>query len=268
MYEKSLTENISKASKQCLYGVYTANLIKGLWAADTESSAFIAYSDSISSMFFESLHYLGGSRWPLFALLEHARTLKRHGFVMDFSDEELTGWQPFAGAGPWLQGLSDKKHGDIIRKTIVGGASATSTADRSMISAPASTADSIIRSASRSGSVFPQNSDGSGWRPEFRDLADAIVEFGSEHRFLFMSFVYGKYGKYIEGWGQRLKTLKIRHFLLLCLDDAAFRTCRRAAGTAGTPKKNSAETESASTMEDDRGSVAALPAKLTNLNPK
>merc|ERR1719235_2564877 len=69
-------------------------------------------------MFYESVHYLGGTSWPIFSLLEHGKSLRRHGFDLDFTETELL-HLVYRNQGPWLQSLSEDQHLsylDIYRK--------------------------------------------------------------------------------------------------------------------------------------------------------
>ncbi len=77
VYGPALTKHLPRASVECLYGIYTSTIIKALWTADSESSAFLTYARYINHMMFESLHYLGGTGWPLFSMWPHKRRLCR-----------------------------------------------------------------------------------------------------------------------------------------------------------------------------------------------
>ncbi|CAK0790104.1 unnamed protein product [Prorocentrum cordatum] len=97
VFDTNLAFHLNVGSRECLYGVYIMNIVKTMWAADTESSSYQTYSPYMGYVLYESLHLLGAARWPLFALIHHFTSIRRHGFRIDFSGEhlELVG---FAGA--------------------------------------------------------------------------------------------------------------------------------------------------------------------------
>eukprot|EP00397_Hematodinium_sp_SG-2012_P029807 GEMP01031522.1.p1 GENE.GEMP01031522.1~~GEMP01031522.1.p1 ORF type:complete len:570 (+),score=99.41 GEMP01031522.1:56-1765(+) len=91
IFNTNLSDQMGRASKECLYGVYTATLIKSIWTLDTESSGWSIFEPYIMMMWDESPHLIGSSKWPIMELLHQMTFLKRHSFQLDFSDDELFG---------------------------------------------------------------------------------------------------------------------------------------------------------------------------------
>merc|ERR1740121_3354520 len=109
VFDKSLSMDFYTGSQECLYGVYIMNLIKAMWASDTESSSYKVYAPYVNWILYESLHLLGAGGWQLFALMHHFTSLRRHGFQLDFTGLELGGL-PFREHGAWLQALPLEQH--------------------------------------------------------------------------------------------------------------------------------------------------------------
>ncbi len=241
VYAERIHEQTGVASQECLYGVYTANLIKALWAADTESSAFQPYSVAISNTFFESLHFIGASKWPIFALLEHGRSLRRHRYAMDFSEEDLD--LVHKHMGPWLQSLDADAH----RKALgIYVPALRSRAKRSghpgitreswkrslfendaMDSTESAAENPAMEPTSRNFNHYAEASRSPFHKLHFQETVRAIVEAGARLRFLYVSFVYGAYKKYIRGWIRRLKFLQVDNVLLYTLDQDSHEECLR-----------------------------------------
>mmetsp|Transcript_86126 Transcript_86126/g.230632 ORF Transcript_86126/g.230632 Transcript_86126/m.230632 type:complete len:340 (-) Transcript_86126:944-1963(-) len=108
VYHPEVGQSMFTASKQCLYGVYMSNLIKLLWAMESESSAYAIYAPYVQWIFYESPHLLGASGWPFFAVLHHGTALRRHGFIVDYDASDLS--SPFMWHGPYLQSLPPERH--------------------------------------------------------------------------------------------------------------------------------------------------------------
>lgn len=113
VFDKALVDDFYRASRQCLYGVYVMNMVKAMWATDTESSSYDVYAPYVQWILYESLHYLGASGWPIFALLHHFTSLRRHGFRLDYIAAELGG-MPYREHGEWLQSLPLERHLALI----------------------------------------------------------------------------------------------------------------------------------------------------------
>eukprot|EP00392_Amoebophrya_sp_AT5.2_P008343 g8364.t1 len=283
VYDSKISNDTATASTQCLYGLYTANVIKALWAADTESSAFGAYVEHIHSMFFESLHFLGGTAWPLFALLDHGKSLRRHKFNLDFSEEELgmggppstpssevlgATALPWRFSGGWLQSLDNEEHlrkllpaFSLKAEEVVGvGSSASSVAvqwykeqkekfaerrEKTTLGKENEGVHQLIvqkqqaqgtdRPATAAGlnSFFSWRQGHFGWRVSYRELMRQImgtvlsVAGNKMNKLLYVSFVYGRYKKYLRGWGKRLRALHLPNFLFFCLDWETLVACER-----------------------------------------
>ncbi|CAD7922901.1 unnamed protein product [Amoebophrya sp. A25] len=325
VYSTDISANTPRASKECLYGLYTANVIKGLWAADTESSAFQAYAEHIQGMFYESLQFLAGSRWPIFSLLEHGKSLRRHGFNLDYTEAELQ--LPWRDSGPYLQSLSPEAHAAKVlsafgltiedakdpraraywrrkRRDVQKKCSATlpispeqpasgppnlvtHQASSSVIQRAACGGDekklqqrehvllldyiltevtiekrdhettrSLLetrkqkaRSKFFAGHRFSLKHEHYGWRPVFVEQVRQIVGIGMQNRrFAYMSFVYGKYRKYLRGWVKRLHFLGMQDAMLfLCLDRDTLLECEKQNAELGYPGR-CAEGESISSL--------------------
>ncbi|CAD7951954.1 unnamed protein product [Amoebophrya sp. A120] len=266
VYDKRISEDTATSSQQCLYGLYTANVIKALWAADTESSAFQAYAEHVNGMFFESLHFLGGSKWPIFALLEHGKSLRRHKFDLDFSRGELD--LIWKDSGPWLQSLGVEEHGAKILGSFIGSA----LSDQDVLARPegkmrdemiiSKNPERIIATTStraaglKTASYFSHRDSHYGWRPSFvelvRQITGAVLQDGKNRetgrRLLYVSFVYGKYKKYIAGWTRRLKALRMTNFLFYCLDWDTYAECERVGDREfRSPSSSSSESSWSST---------------------
>merc|ERR1712178_105180 len=91
VFDSKWAHSMYSASFECLYGIYVMNIVKAMWAADTESSSYRTYTAAAQWVLYESLHLLGATRWPIFALFHHFTSLRRHGFQLDFSARELGG---------------------------------------------------------------------------------------------------------------------------------------------------------------------------------
>ena len=96
VFDTRLAFSMYTASRECLYGLFVANIVKAMWAADTESSSYAIYAPYVSWVLYESLHFLGGTKWPMFALLHHFTSLKRHGFQLDFTAQDCIPASPLS----------------------------------------------------------------------------------------------------------------------------------------------------------------------------
>lgn len=188
VFSKQLAYSLYTGSRECLYGVYVMNIVKAMWAADTESSSFRVYAPYVPWVLYESLHLLGASGWPIFALLHHFTSLRRHGFQLDFTAEEL-GRLPWRQEAEWLQGQPRAQHAFLI---------GAQDFRRPRISA----AVGAFRAAL-------QHDDSSGLR-----LA-------------YVTMVYGKMNPYIRGWAMRFRRLGLRNLVMATLDQEAFDLCQK-----------------------------------------
>jgi len=256
VYLEEMNSKMSTASKECLYGLYTAGIIKALWAADTESSAFQSYSESLSSMFYESLHFLGGSKWPIFALLEHSRSLRRHEYLIDFTESELKKI-PYRHSGPWLQSLEKERHRKILGIL-------TPDVDKNK-----GWHKSLLKRIWIDGETKPKleypvlsSSSSSGYRLEFQETVRTIVQAGLEKRFLYVTFVYGKYKQYLKGWIRRLAYLGIRNMLFYSLDQDSYEECLKWTSYY-IKDTDSSESEHRDQVQCLRGSTISALSKFT-----
>eukprot|EP00933_Yihiella_yeosuensis_P007190 TRINITY_DN112119_c0_g1_i1.p1 TRINITY_DN112119_c0_g1~~TRINITY_DN112119_c0_g1_i1.p1 ORF type:complete len:478 (-),score=60.81 TRINITY_DN112119_c0_g1_i1:240-1616(-) len=188
------------ASNECLYGLYVINIIKAMWCADTESSAFRVYAPYVSWVLYESLHLIGASSWHIFALLHHFTSLRRHNFRLDFSARELGGLA-LRDRGEWLQSIPPQQHLALL-----------SPVSRSSPGRPNfSEAVEALRSA----------------------LANALAEADANGglRMAYVTMVYGRMNRYIKGWSERLKTLGVTNLVMATLDDEAYSLCSTFHGS-------------------------------------
>lgn len=178
------------ASKECLYGLYVANIVKAMWIADTESSAYYTYSPYVSFVLYESLHLIGASSWPLFALLHHFTSLRRHGFRLDFSTRELGGLA-FRDEGLWLQQQPLETHAALL--------------------------DGFLHWRSHFVTVVLA-------------LQAALRNSDPDFRVVFVTMVYGHFNRFISGWSDRLKALGVGNLVMAALDADAYSLCIRHHG--------------------------------------
>ena len=205
VYNPLLNEQQTKCSTQCLYGLYTANVIKTLWSADTESSSWVSYDPYVSWIWYESAHFLGSSDWPLLELLHHGTSLKRHDFHVDFTSEEFQ--LPMGDHGPYLQSLPLDQHVAFAKMA------------KGNFSEPYG--------------GWKRNTDSDGFfttkKYIYQNCVDTVIaglEAAAPHRFVYVTMVYGAFNKYIKGWAERVAYLEIPNLIMFTLDDEAFAICQ------------------------------------------
>eukprot|EP00929_Paragymnodinium_shiwhaense_P007817 TRINITY_DN111717_c0_g1_i1.p1 TRINITY_DN111717_c0_g1~~TRINITY_DN111717_c0_g1_i1.p1 ORF type:complete len:732 (+),score=68.13 TRINITY_DN111717_c0_g1_i1:23-2197(+) len=195
IFAGQLAANLYTASHQCLYGVYAMNLGKTLWAADTESSSYTIYAPYTQWVLYESLHLLGATSWPIFALYHHFKSVRRHGFQLDYSARELGGL-PFRDHSIWLQEQPIDYHLTAL-EMFDSWRPAFAAAVRA------------IRSA----------------------LSNAPAAAGEPGpRFIYVTMVYGRMNKYISGWAERLRHVGVQNLVMATLDEEAFNLCSQHHG--------------------------------------
>ncbi|CAJ1434053.1 unnamed protein product, partial [Effrenium voratum] len=191
-FDNKLAMSMYLSSFECLYGVYVLNMVKAMWSADTESSAFRIYEPYVQWVHYESLHLLGASGWRIFELLHHFGSLRRHSFRLDFTAQELGGL-PWRAQGPWLQALPKDQH-------------------LALLQAP------LLRSPSL---AFSDAAEA---------LRAALRAEESDSRLVYITMVYGSMNRYIAGWALRLRTVGLGSLVMATLDDEAFALCTRHHG--------------------------------------
>jgi len=189
VFSNKLAFDLYRGSRECLYGVYVMNIVKAMWAADTESSSYYVYAPYVQWVLYESLHLLGASSWRIFELLHHFTSLRRHGFRLDFTARELGGL-PFREQGAWLQSQPLERHVGLL-------------------------------------GLFD------GWRPPFAAAVAALrsaLQAAGGRRFAYVTMVYGRMNRFIEGWALRLRTLGVRSLVMATLDEEAYALCTQHHG--------------------------------------
>lgn len=192
-FDNKLAMSMYASSQECLYGVYVLNMLKAMWSADTESSAFRIYEPYVQWIHYESLHLLGASRWRIFELLHHFTSLRRHNFRLDFTTQEL-GALPFRGSIAWLQSLPLERHQRLLETQ---GSRFASRAYADLHSA--------LRAALRQ------------MQPE-------------DTRLVYVTMVYGAMNRFIAGWARRMKVLAVKTLIMATLDAEAYNLCSEHHG--------------------------------------
>lgn len=185
VFNRDLVLDFHRASRECLYGVYVLNMVKAMWGADTESSIYYVYAPYVQWILYESLHLIGSGGWPLFALLHHFTSLRRHGFQLDFKAIELGGL-PYREHGEWLQEQSLQRHVELI------------------------TASGVWRNQ------FVQAAEA---------LRRALSHCSARSRLVYVTMVYGRFNQYISGWARRLRTISLPNLVMMTLDGEAHSLC-------------------------------------------
>ncbi|CAK9115571.1 unnamed protein product [Durusdinium trenchii] len=192
-FDNKLAMSMYVSSSECLYGVYVLNMVKAMWSADTESSAFRIYSPYVQWIHYESLHLLGASHWRIFELFHHFTSLRRHNFRLDFTAQELGGL-PWRAEGPWLQQLPREDHLKLLE-----------------------------------GQVLRHHSESFG--DLHRVLQTALRALrDDEPRLVYVTMVYGSMNRFIAGWASRAKLLQLRNLVLATLDSTAYELCLQHHG--------------------------------------
>lgn len=190
VFDKRWAHSMYVASRECLYGIYVANFVKAMWAADTESSSYLVYAPYVQWVLYESVHLLGATQWPIFALLHHFTSLRRHGFRLDFTSRELGGL-PFRDHGEWLQAQPLERHIELV--------------------------DAVTTWGPHLAEVVPA-------------LRSALGHAPPELRFVYVTMVYGRFNRYIAGWARRVQRLGVKNLVMVTLDAAAYDLCREHHG--------------------------------------
>eukprot|EP00927_Polykrikos_kofoidii_P018837 TRINITY_DN18779_c0_g1_i2.p1 TRINITY_DN18779_c0_g1~~TRINITY_DN18779_c0_g1_i2.p1 ORF type:complete len:732 (+),score=68.42 TRINITY_DN18779_c0_g1_i2:284-2479(+) len=194
VFSDRLAKSLYTASTECLYGVYTMNLIKAIWAADTESSSYNTYAPYAQWILFESVHLLGATSWPLLPLFHYSTSVRRHGFQIDFSARELAGL-PLRPHAAWLQAQPLSLH--VATLDMFG------TWRPDFAQAVMAFQVALGRSAASSGGGGP----------------DA-------ERLVYVTMVYGRFNRFIPGWAARSRLLGLGNLVIAVLDLEASAICR------------------------------------------
>lgn len=204
-YGPELEKSWRDAIDECPLGFATANLIKAMLCAHTESICFRAHAYLIEELVGQSeLHMVARSAWRIFELQAHvAAAVRRHGFHLDFSPAELV-----SGAVPEQLLASNDNHSHSMDD---------------LLQALPRLQPSCAGRESAASDVHVQMSCGEG----------SVV------RTVYVTMAHGpRFSPYIGPFVKRARAIGVGDALLVfCLDDAAWAECEKAGGVCvrGTP---------------------------------